>query len=142
MLALASSAFSYFLVFIPVRIWNAPRRLAADRGEGDSDSEGGDVRPLNEEPRARGTLPGMRLARGNSAMVPRSHDGPQSVRGGCASAGVVVDEDGAVGYLPPAVVGAAQGGRQASTFVVALRSGCLGWVAPGLAEHADIRANH
>ena len=106
---------------------------AANRGEGDSDSESGDERSLNEGPRAPGAVPRMGLARGNSAMVSRNDDGLLRVRGRCAPAGVILDGDGAVGHNAAAVVGAGQSGRQASTFVVALRGGCLGRIAPGFA---------
>ena len=106
---------------------------AVNRGEGDSDSEGGDERSLNEGPRAPVAIPRMGLARGNSAMVSRNHDGLLRVRGRCALAGVVLDGEGAVGQNAAAVVGAGQSRRQASTFVVALGSGCLGRIAPGFA---------
>ena len=106
---------------------------AANRGEGDSDSEGGDERSLNEGPRAPVAIPSMGLARGNSAMVLGNRDRLPRIRGRCAPAGVILDGDGAVGHSAAAVVGAGQSGRQASTFVVALRGGCLGRIAPGFA---------
>ena len=75
-------------------------------------------------------------------MVSRNDDGLLRVRGRCAPAGVILDGDGAVGHNAAAVVCAGQSGRQASTFVVALRGGCLGRIAPGFAWHAGIRPNH
>lgn len=118
------------------------KERSADRGEGNSDAEGGEERSLCEGPRAPGVVPRMGLARGNSAMVSRNHDGLLRVRGRCAPAGVLRDDDGAVGHRLTAVVGAGQGGRRTPMFVVALRSGCRGRIAPGFAQHAGIRPSH
>jgi hypothetical protein len=97
---------------------------------------------LREGPRAPGIVPGMGLARGDSAMVSGNDDGVLRARGRYAAAGVLPHDDGAAEHRLTAVVGAGQSGRRAPMFVVATGSGCRGRIAPGFAQHAGIRPSH